>query len=496
MRLITLSILTTLLTASLAQAGSPNPFGEGTQTVVLSAQEKESLLQYADNSKARLEKALKHAQGLPFEQARSVYLAAIKKIVIDSYESKPRSELLMRYALNQGLELTTGVPTADGKGFVKQGVLSGAMNQDAQDLILIDSIKLALHYYQDDRLAIQSGKLMELPYVALAQDRLELGRFKWLPAVIEWRYQYDLSVALLKQWLATVGNEEERRKVVFAEELTEANEWFESERSAPSESKELKQRTRTFRKKLRELSERMKTKLGSLSLIEKQVVKNASTLSDMKVHYSLKKSKNKFGMEFAALPNGIEMQTTETTQDQYYNLMETIPSEYRDCPNGFVKAEYFMLNGRSGYCTGYPVEYVTLTQAQDFISELNKKTSDGYEYRLPTRDEWEFAARGGVTTRFVHGDDETLSQLSKYSWNSSNSGGHPQPVGRLAANSFGLFDMLGNVSEMTIDPDNEFRAMGMFFSNANIYSYFSVPMPFERNQQLNIVGFRVVRVKK
>ena len=55
------------LLAQVAIAEQPNPFGEGTATVVLTSTEKASLLEYADNSKARLEKALSDAEGLSFE---------------------------------------------------------------------------------------------------------------------------------------------------------------------------------------------------------------------------------------------------------------------------------------------------------------------------------------------------------------------------------------------------------------------------------------------
>ena len=57
-----------LLTTIILAAASPsfagdNPFADGTRTVVLSHEERASLLQFADNSKAKLEKALRIADG-------------------------------------------------------------------------------------------------------------------------------------------------------------------------------------------------------------------------------------------------------------------------------------------------------------------------------------------------------------------------------------------------------------------------------------------------
>ena len=64
--------------------------------------------------------------------------------------------------------------------------------------------------------------------------------------------------------------------------------------------------------------------------------------------------------------------------------------------------------------------------------------------RLPTEAEWEYAARGG--TREAYYDVP-----SKIAWYAKNSGGLPHPVGMKEPNRFGLYDMLGNVSEWVLD---------------------------------------------
>jgi len=100
-------------------------------------------------------------------------------------------------------------------------------------------------------------------------------------------------------------------------------------------------------------------------------------------------------------------------------------------------------------------------------------------YRLPTREEWEYAARGGaVSRRFPWSDSdeiqharanyESTTMFSFLSYDTSPTRGfHPtyndgiipytSPAGAFAANEYGLYDMAGNVREWCFDrfPDEE-----------------------------------------
>ncbi len=97
----------------------------------------------------------------------------------------------------------------------------------------------------------------------------------------------------------------------------------------------------------------------------------------------------------------------------------------------------------------HPVVQVSWSDAQAFVSWLSRK--EGKTYRLPTEAEWEYACRANApnATRYSFGDDP--ASLSAFAWYGGNSGGKTHPVGEKPPNSFGLFDMHGNVAEWCSD---------------------------------------------
>ena len=128
---------------------------------------------------------------------------------------------------------------------------------------------------------------------------------------------------------------------------------------------------------------------------------------------------------------------TEVTQGQWRAVMGSNPSRFSDCGDD---------------C---PVEQVSWDDAQAYLAKLRQLT--GKAYRLPSEAEWEYAARAGSSTPFPTG--ATLpSQAANFdasrSYNGSAPGesrGHVIPVASLSPNTFGLFDMHGNVWEWVED---------------------------------------------
>ncbi len=103
---------------------------------------------------------------------------------------------------------------------------------------------------------------------------------------------------------------------------------------------------------------------------------------------------------------------------------------------------------------GFPAISMTQHAANKYAEWLSAKT--GEFYRLPTEAEWEYACRAGSTTPYYFGSD--ASQLKDYAWYSANSGGKYQKIETKKPNAWGLFDMLGNVMEWTLDQYEPYKS--------------------------------------
>ena len=103
---------------------------------------------------------------------------------------------------------------------------------------------------------------------------------------------------------------------------------------------------------------------------------------------------------------------------------------------------------------GFPAISMTQHAANKYAEWLSAKT--GEFYRLPTEAEWEYACRAGAATPYFFGSD--ASQLADYAWYSANAKGKYQKVASKKANPWGLYDMLGNVMEWTLDQYEPYSA--------------------------------------
>lgn len=119
----------------------------------------------------------------------------------------------------------------------------------------------------------------------------------------------------------------------------------------------------------------------------------------------------------------------------------------------------------------HPVMCISWDEAQAYLAWLSQQT--GKKYRLPTEAEWEYAAHAGSTSKYFFGDNE--KDLCKYANTFDESGlrafmrdkkykkrdtacddgaEYTTVVGMYKPNAFGLYDMIGNVSEWVEDCDH------------------------------------------
>lgn len=96
-----------------------------------------------------------------------------------------------------------------------------------------------------------------------------------------------------------------------------------------------------------------------------------------------------------------------------------------------------------------PAIYVSWDDAQEYVAWLTKLT--GRQYRLLTEAEYEYGARAGKQTAYPWGDQLGTNNANCAGCGSKWDGKQPAPVGSFHPNGFGLYDMVGNVSEWVED---------------------------------------------
>lgn len=140
--------------------------------------------------------------------------------------------------------------------------------------------------------------------------------------------------------------------------------------------------------------------------------------------------------------------TTPVTQELWQAVMDNNPSAFRDDKR--------------------PVENVSWNDAKMFIDELNRLTRRNY--RLPSENEWEYAAGGGIHKTEIWSGTNHEYQLPDYCWYSFNSKKRTSPVASLKPNILGLYDMSGNVCEWCEDD---------YYATDMEITYYKSPSPYK-----------------
>lgn len=176
---------------------------------------------------------------------------------------------------------------------------------------------------------------------------------------------------------------------------------------------------------------------------------------------------DRYGIEFVRIPSGkFRMGATDGDPDAEDNERPahdvTIARSFYLGRFPVTLRQYRMLapyelREHGAVADEHAVNFISCAEADAFVARLNagRSSSEPGIYRLPTEAEWEYACRGGTSTRFHYGDDPRYEQLGDHAWFGGNvwDAGlrSPQPVGLKRPNPFGLYDLHGNVWEWTSD---------------------------------------------
>jgi formylglycine-generating enzyme required for sulfatase activity len=203
-----------------------------------------------------------------------------------------------------------------------------------------------------------------------------------------------------------------------------------------------------------------------------------------------------------------EIAVHDVTQGQWQAIMGNNPSVFsrRGANQGSVSGiseEELKL---------FPVETVSWDDAQEFLKKLNEKERGrGYRYRLPTEAEWEYACRGGATSKdecsFHFYFDKPSNDLRPDQANfigdyplgkapKRKPLARPTRVGSYPANKLGLCDMHGNVWQWCEDFFGSGRvSRGGSWLNPGNDCTAAARVRFEPTIPSYYLGFRLVRIR-
>ena len=156
------------------------------------------------------------------------------------------------------------------------------------------------------------------------------------------------------------------------------------------------------------------------------------------------------------IPRNFLIGVYQVTQKQFLELMDYNPSTAstnEGCPvdgtTWYGAVEFCnKMSEAESLQPFYDIKNVK-RRSDNSIESATVSIFGGTGFRLPTEAEWEYACRAGSITPWSFGDQ--ILEIGHYAWYCDNSSMETHPVGERKPNSWGLYDMHGNVMEWCYD---------------------------------------------